>query len=87
MRLFANTSVRRRLFRLMLVASALALLCVAAAVVVYEATSFRPRVLHQIQDSSRLLLEVLPASLGRACQPGGPVRQPRRAFCVLLQLR
>ncbi len=58
-----HSSVRRRLVRLVVLASMLALLCVAAAVLLYETTTFRPRSLAQLQNTSHLLLQVLPAAL------------------------
>jgi len=56
-------SIRQRLLRLILLTSVLAFLCVAGAVAIYEQTTFRPRELNSLKNTSRLLLEVLPATL------------------------
>jgi len=56
-------SIRRKLALLVLLASVLALVCVAAAVVVYEATTFRPRAEQQLERHATILGEVLRPSL------------------------
>ncbi|MBK9991987.1 MAG: response regulator [Verrucomicrobia bacterium] len=59
----SRQSVRKRLFRLILLTSGLAVFSVAIAVAIYESTTFRPRELDRLKNTSRLLLEVLPATL------------------------
>ncbi len=56
-------SIRQRIIRLILLTSGLAFLCVAVAVTIYESTTFRPRQLDALKNTSRLLLEVLPGTL------------------------
>jgi len=59
----SKQSIRRRIFRLILLTSGLTFLCVAVAVAIYESTTFRPRQLDTLKNTSRLLLEVLPGTL------------------------
>ena len=54
----ANLSARAKLVWLLLAAKALALLCVALAVVVYEATTFRSRAIQQLNNQAAVLEEV-----------------------------
>lgn len=68
--IFKNLSVRQRLFRLVMLTSALAVAIVAVAVLVYEAGSYRPRALRELQNSSHLLRQVLPAALDFNDQEG-----------------
>ncbi len=56
-------SIRQRILLLILLTSGLAFLCVAVAVAIYESTTFRPRQLDALKNTSRLLLEVLPGTL------------------------
>ena len=59
MRFIYNLSARAKLVWLLLAAKALALLCVGLAVVVYEATTFRPRAIQQLANQGAVLAEVL----------------------------
>ena len=59
MRFIYNLSARAKLIWLLLAAKALALLCVGLAVVVYEATTFRPRAVQQLANQGAILAEVL----------------------------
>jgi PAS domain S-box-containing protein len=56
-------SLRARLLRLVLLASALALLCVAGAVFLYEVTTFRPHMIQRLQNQAALLDEMLRPAL------------------------
>lgn len=60
----APVSLRQRLARLILIASALAMVCVLAAAFLIEITSFRPRVRNQLEQQARFLSEVIPSTLG-----------------------
>ena len=60
---FAHVSVRQRLVWLIVLASALALLCVTVAAVFFELTTFRPRAVSQLSAEARVLEEVLSAPL------------------------
>jgi PAS domain S-box-containing protein len=55
--------LRRKLLRLVLLASALAFLCVAGAVVLYEVTTFQPRQRQRLGNQAVLLDEMLRVSL------------------------
>lgn len=57
-------SLRQRLTRLILIASALAMVCVLAAAILIEWTSFRPRIRNQLQEQAKFLSEVMPSALG-----------------------
>ena len=48
-------SIRVKLALLVLAASSLAFVCVAAAVVFYEATTFRPRAQQQLERQATLI--------------------------------
>ena len=56
-------SIRKRLVLLVIIASAMALVCVGVAVVVYEATSSRPRALAQWEAQAETLDVVLQPTL------------------------
>ncbi len=60
---FSHLSVRQKLIRLILLASALALLCVFMAATLYEVRTFRPRALAQLEAEAEVLEEVLAAPL------------------------
>ncbi len=66
-------SIRVKLALLVLAASSLAFVCVAAAVVFYEATTFRPRAQQQLERQATILSEVLRPSLDFA-DPDGAKR-------------
>jgi PAS domain S-box-containing protein len=66
-------SIRRKLALLVLTASSLALICVAAAAIFYEATTFRPRAQQQLERQATILGEVLRPSLDFA-DPDGAKR-------------
>jgi len=57
------SSLERRLIRLILLASTLALLCVMVGVVVYESNSFQPRALAQLRQPADVLKELLEPAL------------------------
>jgi PAS domain S-box-containing protein len=59
----SSFSIRRTLGLLVVLASTLALACVAIAVVLYEATTFRPRARQQLQRQASVLGEVLRPAL------------------------
>lgn len=63
MSLRSQLSVRQKLIWLILLASALSLLCVAVAALFYEATTFRPRAVERLRAEAGVLEEVLAAPL------------------------
>lgn len=60
---FSHLSVRQKLFRLILLASALAFLCVTVAALFFEVSTFRPRAVEELRTEASVLEEVLSASL------------------------